>query len=190
MEKEKIANIPYGPYAAVIVGATADGRPNYTTAGAYGVVSQRPVLYVSLKNTHCSTPAIRDTGAFSVNIPRSGAVDKTDLCGILTGNSADKSGVFTAFYDKAAPAPMIDECSVNYLCRVIRIVPVFDFSMFFGEIVAAYADSSCLEGGMPEALKADPTILMGKNYYSLGQKVGEVFKSGRAAADKLGGKKS
>jgi len=65
MNKTKISNIPYGPYIAVIAGATVKGKPSYTTIGAYGVVSQRPVLYVSLKNTHYITQGIRENG-FSV----------------------------------------------------------------------------------------------------------------------------
>ncbi|HCC00571.1 MAG TPA: flavin reductase family protein, partial [Ruminococcaceae bacterium] len=34
MNKTKIANIPFGPYIAVLVGATVQGKPNYTTIGA------------------------------------------------------------------------------------------------------------------------------------------------------------
>ena len=179
MEKAKIANIPFGPYVTVIAGATAEGKPNYTTIGAYGVVSQEPVLYISLKNTHFSTKGILETGWFSVNIPRTALVEQTDRCGILSGNTADKSGIFTPFYDKAGDAPMISECPVNYLCQVIRTIPVFDFTMFLGEIKAAYADGDCLTDGNPDALKVSPTFMMHPGYYGLGEKVGTVFRSGK-----------
>ena len=55
MTKTKIANIPYGPYVAVLAGACVNEKPNYATIGAYGVVSQKPVLYISLKNSHYTT---------------------------------------------------------------------------------------------------------------------------------------
>lgn len=52
---------------------------------------------------------------------------------------------------------MIKECPVNYLCKVIQTIPIFDFTMFLGEIVAAYANEDCLENGKPNALKVNPT---------------------------------
>lgn len=94
MTKTKIANIPYGPFIAVLAGATVNGKPNYTTIGAYGVVSQKPVLYISMKNSHCTTKGVLDTGFFSVNIPSSEAIEKTDFCGTVSGNEKDKSQVF------------------------------------------------------------------------------------------------
>ncbi|NRZ58483.1 hypothetical protein DZE42_001622 [Clostridium beijerinckii] len=49
MTKKKIANIPFGPFISVLAGATVNGKTNYATIGAYGVVSQKNVLYISLK---------------------------------------------------------------------------------------------------------------------------------------------
>lgn len=57
MNKIKTANIPFGPFVTVLAGAKVNGKPNYAAIGAYGVVSQKPVLYISLKNTHCTTGA-------------------------------------------------------------------------------------------------------------------------------------
>lgn len=62
MNKKKIANIPFGPYITVLAGATVNGKPNNTTIGAYGVVSQKPVLYISLKNSHCTTAGVLENG--------------------------------------------------------------------------------------------------------------------------------
>lgn len=185
MSKQKIPNIPYGPYAAVIVGAVVNGRPTYTTVGAYGVVSQRPVLYVSVKNTHYITPGIRESGFFSVNVPNAAHVAETDLCGMVSGGVKDKSGVFTAFYDAAGGAPLAGECPVNYLCRVVRSIPVYDFTMFLGEIVAAYAEESCLSGGRPDAARVDPILMMDTGYFRLRERIGGVFRSGREPAEKL-----
>lgn len=185
MEKSKIENIPYGPYIAVIAGAMVNGKPNYVTIGAYGVVSQKSVLYISLKNTHYTTKGILQNGFFSVNIPNAEMVEKTDLCGIVSGNTKDKSSIFNPFYDEAGNAPMIKECPVNYLCKVIRTIPVFDFTMFLGEIVASYADQSCLESGKPDAVKVNPTILMNTGYFNIKEKTGNIFQSGKNLAEKL-----
>jgi flavin reductase (DIM6/NTAB) family NADH-FMN oxidoreductase RutF len=177
MMKKKIANIPFGPYIAVLAGATVNGKPNYATIGAYGVVSQNPVLYISLKNSHYTTAGIIENGYFSVNIPSSDAIEKTDYCGTVSGNKVDKSQVFESFYDEAGNAPLIKECPVNYLCKVIQTIPIFDFTMFLGEIVAAYANENCLENGRPNALKVKPTVLMDTGYSGLHDRVGSIFKA-------------
>lgn len=177
MNKKKIANIPFGPYITVLAGATVNGKANYTTIGAYGVVSQKPVLYISLKNSHCTTAGVLENGFFTVNIPSSEDVEKTDYCGTVSGNKVDKSEVFESFYDEAGNAPMIKECPVNYLCKVIQTIPIFDFTMFIGEIVATYANEGCLENGRPNALKVKPTVLMDSGYFDLNDKVGSIFKA-------------
>lgn len=176
--KKKIANIPFGPYITVLAGATVEGKPNYATVGAYGVVSQKPVLYISLKNSHYTTAGVVENGFFSVNIPSSELLDKTDYCGIVSGDKVDKSKVFESFYHEAGKAPMIKECPMNYLCKVIETIPIFDFTMFLGEIVAAYADEDCLENDRPNALKIDPIVMMAAEYFDLNEKIGSAFQSG------------
>jgi len=177
MIKKKMANIPFGPYITVLAGAMVNGKPNYATLGAYGVVSEKPVLYISLKNTHYTTSGVVESGFFSVNIPSSEFIDKTDFCGCVSGNKEDKSKVFDSFYDEAGNAPMIKECPVNYLCKVIQTIPIFDFTMFLGEIVAVYVNENCIEDGRPNALKVNPTIMMGLGYFDLKDRVGSIFKT-------------
>ena len=184
MIKKKIANIPFGPYISVLAGAMVNGKPNYTTIGAYGVVSQKPVLYISLKNSHCTTSGVLENGFFSVNIPSSELVEKTDFCGSFSGNKIDKSKVFKSFYDEVGNAPMIKECPVNYLCKVIQIIPIFDFTMFLGEIISVYADENCLENGRPNALKVKPIILMDSGYFDLNDRIGTVFKTCSGSKEK------
>lgn len=177
MTKKKIANVPFGPFVTVLAGSTVDGKPNYATIGAYGVVSEKPILYISLKNSHYTTAGVLQNGFFSVNIPSSDVVEKTDYCGTNSGHKVDKSTVFESFYDEAGNAPMISECPVNYLCKVIQTIPIFDFTMFLGEIVAVYANDECLENGKPDALKVKPTIMMMPGYYELKNRVGTLFQT-------------
>lgn len=185
MEKIKIPSIPYGPYVTVLVGAAVDGRPNYTTVGAYGIVSQKPVLYVSLKNTHYSTKGILKTGSFSVNIPGESMVAKTDACGMISGNQKSKASLFTAFYDPAGAAPMIAECPISYLCKVVQTIPVYDFTLFLGEIQAAYAEPACLSDGKPDASKAHPILMLHTGYFGIKDKIGNVFHAGKDTVSEL-----
>jgi flavin reductase (DIM6/NTAB) family NADH-FMN oxidoreductase RutF len=166
------------PFITALIGAKVNGKPNYTAVGAYGVVSMKPVLYTSLKTTHYTTLGIKQNGYFSINIPSSDIIDKTDYCGIVSGNVKSKSNIFTAFYDKAGDAPMISECNINYLCKVIRTIPIFDFEMFLGEITAVYVNKRCLTDNKIDLVKINPTVLMDNFYCDIGKKIGEVFNLG------------
>ena len=180
MEKIKLENRPVGPFPAMIVGATVNDKPTYTTVGAGGCACLDPVLCVSLKDTHYITQGIVDTGYFSVNIPSSSLVKEMDYCGIASGKDVDKSGLFTAFYDDAGNVPMIDECPLSFLCKVCDSKEIRGFTMFFGEIVAAYMDKECLTQGQPDPIKIDPIIMMGFSYCSLDKIIGQPFAEGKS----------
>jgi len=179
MSKIQLANQPIGPFPAMIVGAAVNGRPTYTTVGAGGCACLAPVLCVSLKNTHYITGGIEKTGSFSVNIPHSGLVRELDHCGAVSGWDADKSGVFRPFFCEAGEAPMIEECSLNFLCRVRDKTEIDGFTMFFGDIAAVFANEGCLTQGRPDPMKIDPIIMIAQGYCNLGSVVGRVFQEGK-----------
>lgn len=180
MEKVKIKNYPMvNPTPIVLAGADVNGKPNYTTIGAFGVVCTGPIFYISLKDTHFTTIGIKENGYFSVNIPSADMIQKTDYCGLVSGKTVDKSHLFSSFYDEIGKAPMISECPMNFLCKVIQTVPICGFEVFFGEIVSTYVNENCLTGDVPDPLKINPTLAMGLNYYNLGQTAGAVFKEGK-----------
>ncbi|WP_094602663.1 hypothetical protein SPSIL_053980 [Sporomusa silvacetica DSM 10669] len=185
MEKIKLPNRPVGPFPTVIAGVEVNGKANYVTVGACGVVSLDAVLYISLKSTHHSPKGIKENGYFSVNMPSADMAKITDYCGVVSGGDIDKSKLFTAFYDDLGKAPMIKECPMNILCNVINSIQLFGFEMFFGEIVAVYANEQCISEGKIDPLKVNPMIMMGTSYYDLGQVVGDLFKEGicKLAAD-------
>ncbi|MTV49875.1 flavin reductase family protein [Heliobacillus mobilis] len=180
MEKVKIPIRPLGPFPTVLAGADVDGKPNYATIGACGVVSLEPVLYISLRSTHYTTTGVKENGYFSINIPSADMVQVTDYCGIVSGKETSKANMFSSFYDELGRAPMISECPINMLCKVIKSMPIFDFEMFFGEIVSAYANQESLTDGRVDPQKINPMIMMGNSYWNLGQAVGELFKEGEA----------
>lgn len=187
MEKKiKLPNRPLGPFPTVLAGAEVNGAPNYVTIGACGVVSLEAVLYISLKSTHYSTAGVKENGYFSVNIPSIEMLTQTDYCGMVSGRDINKAELFTTFYDDRGRAPMIEECPVNILCKVVNSMPLFGFDMFFGEIVAVYANEQCLTNGTLDPLKVNPIILMGPVpvYFNLGRAVGQVFKEGITLKDR------
>jgi len=180
MQKIKIKNYPMiNPVPIVIVGADVNNKSNYTTIGAFGVVCLEPVYYISLKSSHHTTAGVKENGYFSINLPSADMVQKTYYCGMVSGKQIDKSKLFTSFYDEIRKAPMITECSMNYLCKVIQTLSISGFDIFFGEIVATYINEKCFTDGKPDPLKINPILAMHPNYYNFGQVIGNVFKEGK-----------
>lgn len=180
MEKIRIKSFPMvSPTPIVLVGADVDGKSNYAAVGAFGVVCLEPVFYVSLKSTHHTTAGVMENGYFSVNIPSAEMVSITDYCGMVTGETTDKSNLFTSFYDELGKAPMISEAPMNFLCKVMKSVTVSNFEVFFGEIVSTFIGEQFLTDGKPDPLKIDPVFGMGPQYYSIGKCIGNVFQEGK-----------
>ena len=179
INKVKLENQPIGPFPAMIVGAMMNGKPTYTTVGAGGCACLEPVLCVSLKKTHYITEGITQTGYFSVNIPGATLVKEMDFCGIASGWDVDKSGLFKSFFDTAGGAPMIEECPLNFLCKVCDSKEIRGFTMFFGEIIAAFVNEDCTTQGKPDPIKVDPIIMMGYSYCGLKSVIGQPFAEGK-----------
>lgn len=181
MEKLKIGNIPFMyPIPAILAGTIVDGKVNYTTLGNCGIMSVNPaVIYISSERTHCLNAGIKNNGFFSVNIPSTNLVQKTDFCGLLSGNKGDKSEVFETFYGEFKDVPLIKECPVNLVCKVINKINIHDMEVFVGEVVEVFIDKDCFTDGEPDTEKIDPLIYtMDNNYWSIGSKVGSAFCDG------------
>jgi len=177
MNKIVVSNYPMvSPSPIVLVGAQAGGKANYATVGAFGVVCQGPIFYISLKHTHHTTKGVLATGYFSVNLPNDALLPRTDYCGKVSGRDTDKSAVFDSFYDEAGNAPMIRESPMNYLCKVIQQTAVRDFDVFFGEIIKTFVNEDCVLDGKPDPVKIAPVLGMGAAYYDLGRPIGDVFR--------------
>jgi len=181
MKKEKVENRSVSAAPAVIAGALVDGKPNYITLGSYGGMSiNPPIVYISINKSHYTNTGVKDNGYFSVNIPSKDLVKETDYVGIVSGKDADKSGVFKAFYGSVKKAPMIDECPVNILCRLIHTVNLQKNEVFIGEIVETYVGKEYLTAGKPDLNKIGPILLAGGKYCELGGVIGTPREDGKA----------
>lgn len=181
LEKLKIGNIPFiYPIPAILAGTIVDGKVNYTTLGNCGIMSINPaVIYISSERTHCLNIGIKNNGFFSVNTPSTNLVQKTDFCGLLSGNKGDKSEVFETFYGEENNVPLIKECPVNLVCKVINKINIHEMEVFVGEVVEVFMDKDCFTDGEPDTEKIDPLIYtMDNNYWSIGSKVGNAFCDG------------
>lgn len=186
MEKVIIGKVNVATSPAVIAGALVNGKPNYVTLGNYGGICPRPpaVVYISVNKAHYTNAGIKENGYFSINMPTKELVQKTDYVGLVSGNDVDKSDVFSVFYGSVDKAPMIKECPVNILCKLIQTVDLPTQEVFFGEVVETYVARECLTNDKPDVKKINPLLLGGGFYWELGNSVGNAFNDGKALIKK------
>jgi len=169
------------PMPITLVGANVKGKPNYCVVAFCGVMNAKPpILYVSLNRKHYTAEGIRENKSFSVNIPSTKMVEKTDYCGLVSGGKVDKSKLFDAFYGELKTAPMIGECAINLECRLLQTVE-FDIDItYIGEVVEAYADERLQREGALDTEKIDPILftLQDRRYWRMGDFIGDAWSIG------------
>lgn len=182
MEKQAIGQNFFIPMPVVLVGTQVDGIANFMAVGwCTRANSNPPMIACGIGNHHYTVKGIRASGTFSVNIPSSGMVGKTDYCGLVSGEKVDKSGVFDVFYGTIGTAPMIRECPVTMECRLVQSVPLPANTLFIGEIAGVYADEGVVKDGKPDFQAIDPLFLTmpDNRYWTLGRHAGDAWSAGK-----------
>ncbi|MBW1804568.1 MAG: flavin reductase family protein, partial [Deltaproteobacteria bacterium] len=160
MEKVKIGPSTHlHPKPAVLVGALVDEKPNFMTVSWCGIASQEPpAISVAIRKIRHTLKGIREHGVFSVNVPGVDLARKVDFCGIYSGKEKDKSELFGVFYGESKTAPLVEECPVNFECRVMHTLDLGSHFLVVGEILETYVFKDCLAGKSPDVEKIDPLI--------------------------------
>jgi flavin reductase (DIM6/NTAB) family NADH-FMN oxidoreductase RutF len=168
------------PLPTTIVGSLVTGKPNYTTIAHVGIMDMGSVSLGMNKN-HYTNPGIKTNGAFSVNIPSVKMVKQTDYCGLFSGKTKDKAALFKTFYGKLKTAPMIEECTVNMECELIKTVDFPSHDVFVGKVAATYCDESVLSDGKLDFAKVQPILFVmnDRSYYKLGDKFAKAWDVGK-----------
>ena len=170
------------PMPVTLLGCQVEGKPNFMTAAWVTRVSVKPQLIgVAVAHTHRTTPGLRETGTFSLCLPGPDLVEKTDYCGLVSGNTTDKSGLFDVFYGELITAPLIRECKLCLEVRLTQVVEIPTDDFYIGEIVAAWADPAILTDGKPDVDKYQPLLLTGpdNHYRTLGPVVADAWSVGK-----------
>jgi len=175
------------PIPIVLAGANVDGMPNYVNLGDCGIMGLNPALvFVSLNFGHHTTRGILENQTFSVNMPTTDMLAKTDYCGIVSGRDVDKGALFETFYGELGTAPMIAECPVSLECEVVRGFDIEQRQIFIGRVVQAYADEAFVTETKGGRKKIAPLTelrpimyALDNTYYSVGEKIGTGYQEGR-----------
>lgn len=144
----------------LLVSVSKDGQPNVMTIGwgLIGVIWRKPVFIVAIRPSRYTYRLIEETGDFTVNVPSKDMGSVVEYCGTVSGRDHDKfkEKRLKAVPSKYVKSPIIDQCPINYECKVIyktklepAVVPKDVRSLFylgndyhtlyFGEILTVHA---------------------------------------------------
>ncbi|MDD1715787.1 MAG: flavin reductase family protein [Methanolinea sp.] len=182
MEKQQIGQNFFIPMPVVLVGTQVEGKANFMAVGWCSRANSNPPMIVcGIGNHHYTPKGIAKTGTFSVNLPSADLLEKTDYCGLVSGEKTDKSSVFEVFYGTLATAPMIRDCPVTLECRLVQTVPLPTNTLYIGEIAGVYADSRVMRDGKPDFAAIDPLLLTmpDNRYWTLGNHAGDAWSAGK-----------
>jgi len=180
------------PSPVLIIGTyCSDGKPNIMNAAWGGIASSKPpCISVSLREATLSYHNIKQTEAFTVNIPSEKYLRESDFAGLVSGRDYDKfkETRLTPEKSKLVNAPFIKEFPYALECKLIKQVDIGSHTMFIGEILGMIADSEVLNSNqIPDIEKVRP-MLFGSfgsmAYYNVGNKLGDAFSIGKELLQK------
>ena len=147
----------------LVVSLDGRGRPNVMTAswGAIGVFWSKPMFLAPIRKSRYTWGCIKRTGDFTLNVLPRKLADLAEFCGTVSGRNHDKfaEAKLTAAPSLKVKSPIIEECVLNYECKVVHANAVVTQALikdianthyrdhdyhtyFFGEIVAVRAEDN------------------------------------------------
>jgi len=150
----------------LLVSVDGEGKPNAMAIGwgFIGILWSKPYFIVAVRPSRYTHQLIEETGDYTVNVPGKDMKDIVNYCGTVSGRDHDKfkEKKLTPVKGKAVKSPIIDECVINFECKVdykTRLnpealpaivsrsyYPAGDYhTLYFGEILATYADREIAE---------------------------------------------
>jgi flavin reductase (DIM6/NTAB) family NADH-FMN oxidoreductase RutF len=193
VNKVTIGPIPYlAASPIVLVGADVDGRPNFATVGDCAVLGLRPALVVvSLGATHHTTHGVLAHRAFSINVPTESMLSLVDCFGRVSGRNHDKAALLPSVPGELAGVPLAVDCPINLECRVRSVTEVEHRRIFIADVVQAHVDERFVtmvdgKASIAPLNELRPILYaLDNGYYSVGERIGTGYESGRALAARL-----
>ena len=132
----------------LIVTQGKDGKPNPMTAGwlQLGGLWGLPIITIAVRPERYTYKLLEECPEFTLNVPGKNLKDAVAVCGKKSGRDMDKFAVcgMTATPGRKISVPSIEEARIVYECKVVLTAqsePITTHRLYFGEILAAYADA-------------------------------------------------
>ena len=136
----------------LIVTRDKDGKPNPMTAGwlQMGGLWGLPVITIAVRPERYTYELLNNWPEFTLNVPGKNLKDAVAVCGKKSGRDMDKFEKcgLTAVPGKKVSVPSIEEARIVYECKVVLTAqsePITTHRLYFGEILAAYADTKLVK---------------------------------------------
>ncbi len=181
-------NIFIYPMPVVLAGTQAGDRANFMAVGWIARANLNPpMIAIGLHKSHFTCELIKKNEAFSINVPGRDLMEKTDYCGLVSGEKTDKSKVFEVFYGTLDCTPMIRDCPLCFECKLFQTVDLPSHYLFVGEIIESYTEERFLTDGKLDVKKVDPLLLTmpDNNYWAVGERIGKAWSEGKKRTEKL-----
>jgi flavin reductase (DIM6/NTAB) family NADH-FMN oxidoreductase RutF len=168
------------PLPTVLVGALVKDKPYYITIAHVGIMEPKAIS-LGMNKTHYSNQGIKANKTFSVNIPSTKLVKETDCCGLVSGKDTNKANIFRTFFGKLKTAPMIEECSINMECELVKTIDFPNHDVFVGSVVTTYCDEAVLTDGVVDFGKLQPILFVmnDRSYWGLGKRLAKAWSAGK-----------
>lgn len=168
------------PLPTVLVGALVEGKPNYLAIAHVGIMDLESVS-LGINKIHYTNNGIKENKTFSINIPSTKLVKETDYCGLVSGEDKNKADIFKTYYGVLKTAPMIEECSINMECELVKTVNFPNHEVFIGKVSATHCDDSVLTNGIVDLEKVQPILfaMYDRSYWSIGKNIAKAWSIGK-----------
>jgi len=169
------------PMPMVLVGTVFNGKANFMAVGRISRVNFKPPLIAIALGPHHTNKGIEENKEFSINIPDVSLIEKTDYCGLVSGDKTDKSKIFDVYYGELAKAPLIKECPVSISCILYEAVKLPFNMLFIGEPKEVFTEDKYMTDNKLDIKKINPfTLSMPDNtYWSVGENLGQAWGIGK-----------
>ncbi len=127
------------------------GKPNVMALDwkSIGELWGIPNCTVAVAPERYTFSLLTENPEFTLNIPSPKIANAVSIAGTYSGRDTDKiaKARLTLTPSKYISVPMLEEAMINYECKIIHTAEsghMAHHRLFFGEILAAYADESLL----------------------------------------------
>jgi len=172
------------PGCVVLVGSQKGDKPNVMAASWQMPVSKNPPLVsVAVAKGHLTAEYIKESGAFTLNVPGYGILAQVHRCGTVSGRHTDKFSAagLTPVPGRCAPAPLVAECTAGVECRLWQAYDGGDHWIFVGEVLRAEAAEDCFDGQWTYARREQyPVHHLGGSLYAAPGTLAEVKLKGES----------
>ena len=108
-----------------------------------------PICTIAVAPSRYTFSLLNETPEFTLNVPSPQISSAVSIAGSSSGRIIDKiaKAGLTLTPSKNISVPMIEEAMINYECKIIHTAEsgsICSHRLYFGEILAAYADESLL----------------------------------------------